>query len=335
MKGNCKMTCDYCKSEVQANCARGHTYNAELNLCYPCPIGTFKDTVGRAACTQCPAGVEGNVIGAEGPEQCKVGADCLPGFQSSTGSVECHPCPKGTFKDTAGVSTCTPCPDGQTTDGEGSDRSGDCKECKDAYTDDTTTCGKWQAVGYCAKNHIYAPWMRENCEKTCGFCGTEETATALSLNLALGAPTRQSSELKRVDWRGESGRAVDGNTNPHYFDGKSCTHTDRQNYPWWEVDLGTETEVKTVVVYTRQDCCKFRIGGVAIAVSNEQLTPGSDGTALDGFTRCTVSNTLPTPKMTLNCDSGATGRYVYLYLPRARFSLVLCEVEVFGTKQDA
>ena len=32
-------------------------------------------------------------------------------------------------------------------------------------------CKYWAGLGNCETTSIYAPWMQENCQKTCGSCG--------------------------------------------------------------------------------------------------------------------------------------------------------------------
>ena len=68
-------------------------------------------------------------------------------------------------------------------------------------------------------------------------------------NLALGKKATQSS----VDYDGKAALAVDGNTDGHYFNAKSTTHTKKENDPWWEVDLKQELSVDRIVVWNRTD----------------------------------------------------------------------------------
>ena len=51
-----------------------------------------------------------------------------------------------------------------------------------------------------------------------------------------------------TDYNGFSSRAVDENLGP-YYSSKSCTHTKKEQNPWWRVDLGREYIVTGV-------CCK-------------------------------------------------------------------------------
>jgi len=47
--------------------------------------------------------------------------------------------------------------------------------------------------------------------------------------------------------------AIDGNTDGHFFDARSTTHTTTENSPWWEVDLGEATSINRVVIWNRTD----------------------------------------------------------------------------------
>lgn len=71
-------------------------------------------------------------------------------------------------------------------------------------------------------------------------------------NLALGRPATQSS----TGYGADASRAVDGDTNG-FFSGDSVTHTDavaslNSAEPWWEVDLGTVQEVRTIRLWNRE-----------------------------------------------------------------------------------
>jgi hypothetical protein len=68
-------------------------------------------------------------------------------------------------------------------------------------------------------------------------------------NLALKGTATQSS----TDYDGPAKLAIDGNTDGHYFDAKSTTHTKTGNDPWWEVDLGSLMPVDRIVVWNRTD----------------------------------------------------------------------------------
>lgn len=67
-------------------------------------------------------------------------------------------------------------------------------------------------------------------------------------NVATKGKASQSS----VAYEGPAEFAIDGNTNGD-FDKKSTTHTETEDNPWWEVDLGQEQNVDSVVVWNRTD----------------------------------------------------------------------------------
>jgi hypothetical protein len=137
-------------------------------------------------------------------------------------------------------------------------------------------------------------------------------APASPLDLKSMSPT-QSSE----GWGGVPKRAVDGNTNGQWGGG-SCTHTQNENQPWWQIDLGREYEIVKVVIFNRQDCCMDANNNLQIMVDDKLAA-----------TILTAQN--PSTTVNLNC---VRGQIVKLHAPRAGF-LMLCEVQVFAEPFDA
>ncbi|HAA50282.1 MAG TPA: hypothetical protein DCE43_11220 [Planctomycetaceae bacterium] len=78
-------------------------------------------------------------------------------------------------------------------------------------------------------------------------------ATGTPNNLALKKSARQSSTA----YDGPAKLAVDGNTDGQYFASKSTTHTESQDTPWWEVDLGTDVPVSLIRIHNRTDSGLF------------------------------------------------------------------------------
>jgi hypothetical protein len=68
-------------------------------------------------------------------------------------------------------------------------------------------------------------------------------------NVALKGTAKQSS----TDYEGEAKRALDGNTNGHYFEANSTTHTKIEANPWWEVDLGDGKLIERISIWNRTD----------------------------------------------------------------------------------
>ena len=76
-------------------------------------------------------------------------------------------------------------------------------------------------------------------------------------DLAFHHPTWQSSNYSGVAIsQVQASNAVDGNTDDDLFH-ESCTHTKFEAWPWWAVDLGAVTAVKSVMITNRVGSCKF------------------------------------------------------------------------------
>jgi hypothetical protein len=68
-------------------------------------------------------------------------------------------------------------------------------------------------------------------------------------NVAREGKARQSSTA----YEGAADRAVDGNTDGHYFDARSTTHTDTEANPWWEVELTEAGPIERIAIWNRTD----------------------------------------------------------------------------------
>ena len=76
-------------------------------------------------------------------------------------------------------------------------------------------------------------------------------------NVAGGGSVRQSS----TGYLGDAGRAIDGNTDGDYDGARSTTHTETEDNPWWELDLGREFPVEEVALWNRTDGPGARLAG--------------------------------------------------------------------------
>ncbi|XP_065051247.1 uncharacterized protein LOC135680930 isoform X2 [Rhopilema esculentum] len=146
-------------------------------------------------------------------------------------------------------------------------------------------------------------------------------AQPMTGNVARGKPTKQSS----TGYGGLSPRAVDGNKNANWG-GRSCTATNRQDKPWWRVDLQGYQKVLKVSITNRQDCCWNRLRQVEVRVGNTDNNPLSN--ALCAFYAGAVGRG---QTKSLTCSSPKTGRFVFVAL-RVKEILTLCEVEVFAAR---
>ncbi|CAB9508634.1 F5/8 type C domain [Seminavis robusta] len=72
----------------------------------------------------------------------------------------------------------------------------------------------------------------------------------------------------------------------------SLAHTDRENAPWWTVDLLDDHKIDSVVIVNRQDCCQERLDRVTVELLDEagavratvQHNPDADGPINDAWT---------------------------------------------------
>ncbi len=90
-------------------------------------------------------------------------------------------------------------------------------------------------------------------------------------NIAKGKATKQSS----TGFGGASARAVDGNKNSQW-NGKSCTHTNKDKKPWWRVDLRSVQKIYKVRLTNRGDCCWTRLRQIEIRVGNVDNNPNAN-----------------------------------------------------------
>ncbi len=68
-------------------------------------------------------------------------------------------------------------------------------------------------------------------------------------------------------------KAIDGNTNGNWSGG-SVSHTERQDNPWWEVDLGSEQPVHRIVIFNRTDGdLENRLDRFRVSLLDESRTP--------------------------------------------------------------
>lgn len=87
-------------------------------------------------------------------------------------------------------------------------------------------------------------------------------------NVAPQGEAKQSS----TDYSGPANLAIDGNTDGHFFDAQSTTHTKVETDPWWEVDLGQRQVIERVVIWNRTDATGIgkRLDGVQLTLLDEQ-----------------------------------------------------------------
>ncbi|MCP4539759.1 MAG: tandem-95 repeat protein [Chloroflexi bacterium] len=93
-------------------------------------------------------------------------------------------------------------------------------------------------------------------------------------NLAYGKHARQSSTFEGTS---TADRAVDGNLQSNYSYGSvTSTANDPNEYDWWEVDLGTISEIDRIYIKNRSDCCKERLTRFYVMISPTPFDDDAD-----------------------------------------------------------
>ncbi len=145
-------------------------------------------------------------------------------------------------------------------------------------------------------------------------------------NIAIGKTSDQSSIYENA----ESGRAVDGNTDGN-FANNSVTHTQEGSNNWWQVDLGNNYLLKELKIWTRTDCCEWRLNNFYVLVSDQPFdsTDIQETINQTGVSSYFISGNAGRPtEITIN----RTGRYIRIQLTN-RDALSLAEVQVMANTQ--
>jgi len=89
-------------------------------------------------------------------------------------------------------------------------------------------------------------------------------------NVARQGKATQSS----TDYEGPAKLAIDGNTDGHYFNAKSTTHTAQSDNPWWEVDLQAVKPIDRILIWNRTDgTVGSRLSNFRLAALDEERNP--------------------------------------------------------------
>ncbi|KAK1895451.1 Fucolectin-5 [Dissostichus eleginoides] len=141
-------------------------------------------------------------------------------------------------------------------------------------------------------------------------------------NLALQGKASQSS----LHSTGSAYNAIDGNRASDWAKG-SCAHTNKELNPWWRLDLGNTHKIFSVKITNYKNTPSY-INGVEIKIGDSLDNDGNNNP------RCAVISSIPAGfTETFECN-GMDGRYVNIVIPGKTEHLVLCEVEVYGSRLD-
>jgi len=205
-------------------------------------------------------------------------------------------------------------------------------------------CSYFKSRGLC-RNRFY----KRRCQQTCGICAKNRNA------LKWRKVMRKAKKKKRISKRHvrvqrremrirttykapyesklrlrpfrtfQSGtarqaiarRAVDGRTVGR-FSRNSCTHTKTMQNPWWVIDLKRKRKISSVTLYNRSDCCGKRLAGVKVVL----------GMHKDGRFKTSCGHVRRPQRVNRVVCGGKKGRFVKVFLPSKKGSLVLCEVQI-------
>lgn len=131
------------------------------------------------------------------------------------------------------------------------------------------------------------------------------SALVMNVNLARLGTASQSSEASG----GAPSRAIDGGLGTSYGVDATTSHTDNLANSSWQVNLGTTTNLSSVQLFNRGDCCPGRLGNFTLSVLDSgnntvfsQIVPGSVGSSQTFALPNVVGKTVKVQLNGLNTD---------------------------------
>ncbi|WP_209405491.1 Ig-like domain-containing protein [Pseudozobellia sp. WGM2] len=148
-------------------------------------------------------------------------------------------------------------------------------------------------------------------------------------NIALAGEASQSSTYGN----GVAQLAVDGNTEGSSPWTADLQHTNNENKPWWQVDLGSNSAIEEIHIYNRQGF-EFRLKDFYIFISNEPFEISDTLESL--LTDSSVTNFYFNGEASIEeiIPFDKEGRYVRIQLS-GNNTLHMAEVEIMGCLLDA
>lgn len=143
-------------------------------------------------------------------------------------------------------------------------------------------------------------------------------------NIALGKTATQSG----TQLNAEASRAVDGNTEGNFWGTPTTSLTNWVSNAWWEVDLGEISNIESINLWNRTDCCVDLFANYYVLVSDVPFTSEDLNSTISqaGVASFLETGTANRPT-TINVNR--TGKYVRVQLVGTSF-LAISEVEVLG-----
>ncbi len=148
-------------------------------------------------------------------------------------------------------------------------------------------------------------------------------------NIALNRSATQSG----TQFGANASRAVDGNTDGNFWVSQTASLTNWVNNAWWQVDLGQVSDIETINLWNRIDCCQDLFSNFYVLVSDAPFNSTDLNTTINqpGVTSYLNTGTAGLPS---SIAINRTGRYVRVQLIGTAF-LAIAEVEVIGCQSGA
>ncbi|MBU1880235.1 MAG: discoidin domain-containing protein, partial [Chloroflexi bacterium] len=142
-------------------------------------------------------------------------------------------------------------------------------------------------------------------------------------NVARGRTATQSSTYSTA----AASRAVDNNADGNYANG-SVSHTNYEQYAWWQVDLGRIQWLDAIQLWNRTDCCGNRLSNFYVFVSDTAFTSNNPATLAADPNVWNYYVAGQAGRLTTAIPN-RSGRYVRVQLAGTGY-LSLAEVQVWG-----
>ena len=159
-----------------------------------------------------------------------------------------------------------------------------------------------------------------------GAASPTPAATPVStqrINIGSGKLAMQSSTVLGA----VAARVVDGNTDGIWTN-NSVSHTNNEEHPWWQVDLGTVHSIAEINIWNRTDCCGERLSNFYVFISSTPFTSTDPNTTLIN----PAVSSFPAPGKAgtpTTIPIGKPGRFVRIQLMEKEY-LSLAEVQVMA-----
>lgn len=114
--------------------------------------------------------------------------------------------------------------------------------------------------------------------------------------------------------------AIDGITDGAFSGSNSVTHTNTENNPFWNLDLGSDYNLDEIILFNRTDCCGERLSGAEVRLFSEH---GQE------LFLTTLGNMAGVASFRIDLND-LRARSLQILLPGSNRVLSLAEVQVYG-----